>query len=768
MRINLKSIITCLILAVIILFLIFCERSEAAPKEEENNLLSGKWKISGEPIKNISLYYSNYVGSLFNDSYTSGVNVSFRDEDGLHTAFGSKFYYISNLSLVQDNSYAFTFVQRIQTYDCNTNELTTNFCIEDIVADSLNVSNGKEVLFYRQASDGLTKNYASILLEDGKLLKGIDTEAYIQSDMLAGRKPQREMTVYEEATDRFISVCTGGEIVLTDRLGHLLSFTLGKKGVTQKPLFQTRSGVWIFKAIYSSNEVEYFYFDDYKPITLYAGPNLYIGKAIEDNDGNIIYRKIGEGDFIRWNVKTGEREIICSFEPRLVRDADMVINDSGDLYVYTDNDLRIFSKEVKTRTIHVQQFANRDHNIERAMKEYEQTHPGVTFEYVKIDSEGEREERAQKSINSMKAGAVDIAFLDNETFSDYVKADCIRDISDIYTEVDKENMFDSFRDASTVDGKMLRYPSFYNRDLLIAKSGVLSKPYSATELVNLLDKKEAAGHPYEALCYGCEDPFEIFLAGMDVSEFFDYKKGCFNFTTDNFVKILKQCKKYYYASNNAPLTEKEQYNKLLQDKVLFVNIGSVDLSQFNSMKSILGENAEIAGYPTKAQSGNITAYNKSLVVSKTTKNYDIISDFLKYVYKYYWGPTIYNFIPTDKVSFDGIVMEGNDEHPTDERAYQIPDGYELITSYELKTPMKPVIYVMPNGVMDLAQKEDGTSYVDEYKNYYETIRLADPRFEPIKKILQDEIESMYKNNTDEKEVAKKIQRQVSEYLKTFE
>ena len=82
--------------------------------------------------------------------------------------------------------------------------------------------------------------------------------------------------------------------------------------------------------------------------------------------------------------------------------------------------------------------------------------------------------------------------------------------------------------------------------------------------------------------------------------------------------------------------------------------------------------------------------------------------------------------------------------------------------------MKPVIYVMPNGVMDLAQKEDGTSYVDEYKNYYETLRLADPRFEPIKKILQDEIESMYKNNTDEKEVAKKIQRQVSEYLKTFE
>ncbi|MBR6308822.1 MAG: extracellular solute-binding protein [Lachnospiraceae bacterium] len=768
MRINLKSIITCLILATIILFLIFCEKSEAAPLDEEDNLLASEWKISGEPVKNISLYYSDFYGDLFNDSFVPGISVNGEYFGSVHAASDDKIYYISNVNLRKEDEVATSFSQRIQIYDCNTKELTTNYCIEDIAVESMTISNGKLAILYKQAMDTFNRTYASMLWEDGTLLKGIRTDTFIQSELISAKTLKFDTTVYEGATDRYITVCSDGEMIVASRLGHVLAFFKGDKGVKIKPLFQTKGGTWIFKETDSHGDIQLFYINDLEKEALYRGKELYISNATEDDDGNIVYRKTGEGDFIKWNVKTGEREIICSTEPSFVRGADFVINDDGDLYVYIDNDLRVFSQKVKTRTIKVQQVANSDKNIERAIKEYEETHPEVKFEYVKTEKTGDTEDAAAENIKKMKDGSVDIAFLDNDTFLDYVNAGCIRDISDIYSEEDMENMFDVFKEASTVDGKILRYPSLYNRDLLITKSGVLADGYSATDLINLINMREQAGKPYEAICYGSTDPFEIFLRGMDVSEFFDYQKGTCNFTAGNFVSILKQCKKYHTINKIAPITAKEQYDALLDEKVLFISIGSASFNEFDEMKKILGGKGVIAGYPTKAENGNVTSYNGSLVVSKNTKNYDLIEDFLKYLYKNYWGLSGFSLIPTDKASFDGIIINKGDPMPIDKRAYEAPEGYTLSVTRELYNTDTPMAKVTYNGYMMLAGREDGTSYADEYMNYYDTLRLPDERFRPIEEILEKEVELMYQTDADEAEVAARIQKQVGEYLKTLE
>ena len=768
MRINLKSIITCLILATIILFLIFCERSEAAPHDEESSLLSGTWKISGEPVKNISLYYSDFCGELFNDSFIPGISIDGKYYAPVHAASGDKIYYISNINLYKKDEFTPSFAQRIQIYDCNTGELTTEYCVEDIAVSSMSVSKGKMVIQYKQAMDAFNLTYASTLWNDGTLLKGISTDTFIQSDKISSQKLKYEATVYEGATERYLTVCSEGEIIVANRLGHVLMFFVGNKGAKIRPLFQTNDGTWIFKETDSHGTIEYFYINSERKVILYSGEELYINSAIEDKNGNIIYRKTGEGSFIKWNVKTGEREIICSCSPSYVSDADFVMNDDGDLFVYKDNDLRVFSKEVKNRTIKVQQIAKRDYNIERAMKEYEETHPGVKFEYVKQEEIGEGEDKSAENIKAMKKGTVDIAFIDNDTFLDYFNANCIHEISDVYSEEDVENMFDIFREASTVDGKILRYPSMYNRDILITKSGVLPENYSATDLIDLINKREQVGNPYDAICYDISDPFQIFLRAMDVSEFFDYQKGTCNFTAGNFVSILKQCKKYHKGSNNVPITAKEKYDALCGEKVLFINLASVGFIEYDEMKRILGDKAVIAGYPTKAESGNVSGYYESLVISKNTKNYDIVADFLKYLYKNYWGSNTYTLNPTNKASFDGIVLNKGETWPIDKRITEVPEDYTVSLDYGMHVAETPIARVDFNGYMVLAGREDGTSYADEYMNYYETLRLPDERFKPIEDILIKEVELMYETDADEAEVAARIQKQVGEYLKTLE
>ena len=792
MRINLKSIITCLILATIILFIILYEKSEAASVADTSKdelmatAISQQWKISDEIGTGEQLLFSEYYEGVLPIERLSFTE---QNKNYLCAADGNKLYAVENMYAKSKKDSTEICAQRLRIFDCNTREITTIYYFEDIRVDYMIVSNGKVVFFYSEivwptdlkegqtvyAEDCSKNHYAAIAREDGTLQMGVDL---LDFTIKSAGTVKDKAIYYEGASDRFIAVCDDGKILVANRLGKVLHAYNTKK--TVKLLGQTRNGTLIFKASGGDDKsAEYFWLDDYQQKTLYTGDNLYISSLVEAPDSNIIYRTESSGTFVKWNTKTGEREKICNFESTYLTHSNVTINNKGEIFVLKDGDIRVFSKvSSKERvTIKIQKYELWDPNIDRLMKEYERTHPGVTFETVSVSADENDKDRLETTLKALSNGTgADLVSIAASSFEDFYEAGCIKDISDIFTQEEKDNMFDYFLEAACVDGKIYRYPSFGSGSILVALKGTFGgSSYSATDLLKFLEKREKEGKAYKGLFAGgvSSDPFIVFSEAMDISEFVDLEKKNCNYDTDAFVRILKMCKEYKDKNYKEPTGEKDIYKALMNGDILFAEIQYMSFDNFDTFKEVCGDDAVIVGYPTTAKSGNVMSYSRALVVGKKAKNYDTIKDFLNYLSKNYYSSAYANVIPTTKDYFDEKIIYGeykDVENDFSSKLYyeDISDDYQEIKTEIITNSGKPALKMDDNGYFILAGRSDGTSYVDEYMKYFESMRLIDERFSPVYDIMNEEVEKMYAGKLTEKETAKAIQKRVSEYLSNLQ
>ncbi|MBQ3889826.1 MAG: hypothetical protein II740_00585, partial [Lachnospiraceae bacterium] len=177
------------------------------------------------------------------------------------------------------------------------------------------------------------------------------------------------------------------------------------------------------------------------------------------------------------------------------------------------------------------------------------------------------------------------------------------------------------------------------------------------------------------------------------------------------------------------------------------------------------------GFPTTAESGNVTTYYRALVVGKNTKNYNQIKDFLKYLNENEWGDYSLTFIPSNKKFYDGKIINGTkatgqgSEFPLSGKV-ELEDGYkELVRFY---SSPNPTLILGGRTFYEMTAKEDGTSYLDEFIAFFDSMRLSDKRFTPIEELMYKEVDKMYKQNISEKETAANIQKKVSEYLSNLQ
>lgn len=776
MTITKRSIFFSGIILLIILLILFSEKSEAATLT--------KWNITNEVSTNLTHNFSEYKENLFNvtDDY-----FHYGPKDYFMAADKGKLYCVENIWAENKEERTSIQAQRLQIYDCNTKEISTTYYYDNIFVDDFFVSDGTIIFFYQepilskgfeydksvQADKFSNKVCASIAKEDGTLLKGVELTSLYTS--LKG--PVKDGKIYYEgATGRFIAIGEDGKIAVSNRFCTWASVFSDYKNQKVQFLFETNDGRLVFKSSGSGSTSTIFYIDT-DNIKEIQDVSFYFSKVFQSPGGEIVYRTYPDESFVKWNIDSGERDKFLSFNQSYIKNSYVAMNDAGEVFVLKDGNLRVFSQNAKEPvTVTVQKYAQWDPNIDKVLQEYEMTHPNVKFEFVSFGNKEDDEEiRFQTTVKAISEGkGADIISIREDSFDTFYEAGCVRDISDYLSEEEKDNMFTAFLDASGKDGKLYKYPSFYTRKTLGAKKGTFAADsYTATELLLLLEKREKEGKPYKALCYGDEiiNPFDIFSYAMDESEFIDWNEGICSFDSDIFIRILKQCNKYYSDKAKSPALEKERAEALLNDEALFVLIDSMTLGEFEKYKSACGDKFTIVGFPTTAKSGNTTAYHRALIINKKTKNYDIIKDFLNCLCKNYWGETGLHDIPVSKDYYDELVVEGRESNSD---IFEIrPTGYvELTEGYKeaimaVAAP-SPALILGKNSMFPLTKKEDGTSYINEFIAYYDSIRLTDKRFEPIWDIMNEEVDKMYKQNISEKETAKNIQKKVSEYLNNLQ
>lgn len=773
MTITKKSIFFSGIILLIILFILFSEKSEAATLSN--------WNITDEVSTDLTHNFSEYIEDVFNTAF---------DEDPIgrsqaHFAVeNGKFYCVENIWVENEKEKAYRmYAQRLQIYDCNTKEKTTTYYYSDTYVDDIFVSGGKLVFFYSEhrrigeTDDGKAKynevHFASVAKEDGTLLKGICLEELYDAlkDSVRDNK-----VYYEGATERFIAVSTDGMIAVTNKFGNIMTVYQGFKNEKIQFLFSTKEGELVFKSSGNSNSSTVFFFDESEMATLDV-VSFYFNKVLQSFDGNIIYRTYPDESFVRWNLETGERVKFLSTDPTYIQGAYVTTNDLGEVFVLKGSDLRIFSDKAKKPTvIKVQKCGEWDNNLDRAMKKYESSHPDVKFEFITVGGkELDEQTRLQATIESLKNGTgADIISISPDSFDTFYDAGVVKDISDYVSEEEKDSLFKGFLEASSKDGKIYMYPTFNTRDTLGVKKGTFTgSSYTATDLLKLLEKKEKEGTPYKALCYGYYDmdPFDIFSKAMDESEFLNLEEKTCSFDCDVFIRILKQCKKYHANSNNSPSSQEARAKALLNDEVPFILLDNIILFDFDKYMALCDGDLELLGFPTTAESGNITSYFKALIVGKNAKNYDKIKEFFRYLNESNWGNFDLTYVPNNKNFYDGKIINGTksvgekSDFPLNDKV-DLADGYkELVRSF---SSANPTMILGGRTFFEMAGKEDGTSYIDEFIDFFDSVRLYDKRFDPVWDIMNEEVDKMYKQNISEKETAANIQKKVSEYLSNLQ
>ena len=773
MTITKKSIFFSGIILLIILLILFSEKSEAATLSN--------WTITDEVSTDLTHDFSEYIEDVFNTAF---------DEDPIgrsqaHFAVeNGKFYCVENIWVENEKEKAFfMYAQRLQVYDCNTKEKTTTYYYSDTYVDDIFVSGGKLVFFYSEhrrigeTDDGKAKynevHFASVAKEDGTLLKGICLEELYDAlkDSVRDNK-----VYYEGATERFIAASTDGMIAVTNKFGNIMTVYQGFKNEKIQFLFSTKEGELVFKSSGNSNSSTVFFFDESEMATLDV-VSFYFNKVLQSFDGNIIYRTYPDESFVRWNLETGERVKFLSTDPTYIQGAYVTTNDLGEVFVLKGSDLRVFSDKAKKPTvIKVQKCGEWDNNLDRAMKKYESSHPDVKFEFITVGGkELDEQTRLQATIESLKNGTgADIISISPDSFDTFYDAGVVKDISDYVSEEEKDSLFKGFLEASSKDGKIYMYPSFNARETLGAKKGTFSgNSYTATDLLKLLEKKEKEGKPYKALCYGAwnVDPFFVFSHAMDESEFLNLEERTCSFDSDVFIRILKQCKKYYTDKNISPASLEARANALMNDEVPLILIDNISISDFDEYMALCGDKLEMPGFPTTAESGNVTTYYRALAVGKNTKNYNQIKDFLKYLNENEWGDYSLTFIPSNKKFYDGKIINGTNvtgqgsEFPLSGKV-ELEDGYKELVRF-FSSP-NPTLILGGRTFYEMTAKEDGTSYLDEFIAFFDSMRLSDRSFTPIEELMYKEVDKMYKQNISEKETAANIQKKVSEYLSNLQ
>ena len=324
----------------------------------------------------------------------------------------------------------------------------------------------------------------------------------------------------------------------------------------------------------------------------------------------------------------------------------------------------------------------------------------------------------------------------------------LADISDVFPAETKEQIFSSFLEAGTFDGKLVGLANVSGIQTVFVSKDVWTKDtWTVEEFVQLAEEREGE---LETLFVGgfYGSFYNIAMMDLENTPFIDWEKKKCYFDGELFRKVLELSMKYsntdgngsFMNSSNYYENERQQREALRSGKALaYVDNFIKDLAGFSRDTAMLGEDYVCVGFPT--DSGNGTYFYSTstyLVVNKAAENKDAIYQFIQYLYS-----------EKNQRSFgSGTVRK------------------DVLSSYVVYPDWTTgAEFSRGNGVYEpLDCKPDGTSYLEEYLEFVETCVRQPLGTEAVEDIILEEVSHYFDGEKDIDKTVDAIQRRVQVYL----
>lgn len=727
---------------------------------ESYQLLNGGW-LGEEKVTNPDYYMSV---STYNDSLFTAHEISESFSHGI-SVDGNKLYRMRTYYTIIDGYYHPTYY--LDILDSDTMNMQTIKYMEDIYLGDITVSCGRVLTVVTDLDEDSYVNYCHVveMKMDGTIEVLGDIFPFLEeNDLLPPAQYALEFEIrFDAASEKMYILkpdlsCIYGIDIYGQEEDYIIFEGFSNGVETLEYLCSTYEGIPLFMSyVTEESKCRVFYLKDGEPQVLFESDfKLSVCDMSVDNKGNLIYRSMDGMAIICWNPKTGSREriIVGTFNSMSNTDA-LLRNSDGELLVISSsaNTLRkySFSGPAQSVTITVDSLIYIDDEARRFFRQYEASHPGVKFSIPSNDKITERDAdvyTGQLFTEIAEGKGADILLMNSDDYSNFVEKKCLMDISDIFTNEKKAEILPQLLEMGRVGEK--QYAVFMEYDMnyiTVNRKNWQQDTWTISDALQLIEERKEVGQPFEYLFVyqngWVDNGLGIFNYEMESHGWLDFEKGTCDFNQNEFKHMLEICKEYQ-ATNGQMIPQTEIMEGLMEGRIL----GIISMGGFVSYSSLMAESNEMAnvvGYPTSGESGNVITGSGALTVNKNTEHYEIIKDFIDTIYSYDYMGNVSWSIPYSLNLYDNKIITPND-----------PGNYYLDS---------PAIRLDSRTLRPIQGKANGESYIEEYKALLKNAKPYTENRSEVYSILYEEI-NRYLNNSSMsvQEAVKTVQSRMEIYM----
>ena len=388
--------------------------------------------------------------------------------------------------------------------------------------------------------------------------------------------------------------------------------------------------------------------------------------------------------------------------------------------------------------------------VSSAVAVFKAKHSELTVEY-KGGNESE-EFRTRMLADLTNGQGADILFVNREDLYMLQEKGAIVDLTLLLSEETLSNLLPGVIELGTVDGTLAGMPPLvYGEALYVSKKDWAKPTWSVEEFMEFIsqqDKQYAWIRYYNGYNGSCDGHSVMYLMGLESLEgmgLIDLKTGTVGLTDGRHEELLEFCKRY---GQETSFSEEELADCLKEHRASgylggFLN----DYHEFEGVAEFLGEDLNPIGFPRGNTSCNYLGTMKYLVVPRAAYEDEEKREKIRIFVEY-------------------LLSREGQKHIDYNLSVRIPTDEDLREEREKDAQGTEQVYIRQGDMRYFAKaiKSDGTTYVEDYKEFLMNCRAANSLPANVIKILNEEMTPFFQGKCDAATVAKYSQNRVQLYL----
>lgn len=459
-------------------------------------------------------------------------------------------------------------------------------------------------------------------------------------------------------------------------------------------------------------------------------------------------------ELVCWNVLTGERENIFSFADNGIMDTDtkqLAFREDDTLYLRCISDdedwmTELTSEEIVTGEAVSIADISRDGTYRNIVGETAAVFSRKNPQYILELEKNETDEEAYRTrvLADVTAGkGPDILLVNRSDMKLLYEKGWTADLKEYISEETLSELLPGVIKMGTVEETLVGLaPEVSVRAMFTNRSIWDKDSWTLSEIIELLAKnknqKNFMVDYYKEEISGELMLWNFALWDLESSLFIDWEKRTSNFDREEFVTLLKMFKECEESTFSA-----DEKAKLLQEgKCLALYTPYMwCFKDFVEMADMAGEDFYPIGFPSEAGSANYLEEHRILVVNGNTKNKQVISDFLEYLF-------------SQKAQADCVYYSVR-RNSLEEAQIRKSDYEKDKWSYR---------YGKEKGSLTIISKSDVKAYVKVFNTFLEKCEPVPQIPETLESILWEELDAYFGGDKTAEDTAKIIDNRVQLYL----